>query len=179
MSGGLGCADCDTMRLGLGYLQGLGQDDGTGAGDGSDEPIFTPAGPSDSTLFSGTSDCAFGGVYPNCAPGVTALPGTTTSPLTTTTGTPVSSGNTALDTALANIAAQWTKIAGQTIAPQTTIVGPNGLQITTPAGQTSALSSLFSGSSLLSSSSSGTLSALLPWLLIGGAGLLAMKAFGK
>jgi hypothetical protein len=175
MSGGLGCADCDTMRLGLGYLRGLGQDDGTGAGDGSDDPIFTPAGPSDSQLFSGTSDCAFGGVYPACNPN----PITSTSPLTTTTGTPVSSGNTALDTALANIAAQWTKIAGQTIAPQTTIVGPNGLQITTPAGQTSALSSLFSGSSLLSSSSSATLSALLPWLLIGGAGLLAMKAFGK
>jgi hypothetical protein len=90
----------------------------------------------------------------------------------------VSSGNTALDTALANIAAQWTKIAGQTIAPQTTIVGPNGLQITTPAGQTSALSSLFGGTSLLSGSSSATLSALLPWLLIGGAGLLALKAFG-
>lgn len=168
---GIGCADCDTARLGLGYLRG-------GMGDDGGDPTIVDVVPPELPAIS-ASDCAFGGVYPNCNASPYA-PSLTTSPLTVAaTGAPVSSGNSALDNALASIAAQWTKIAGQTIAPQTTITTPQGLQVQTPAGQTSSLASLFAGSSLTSATGSVNFTALLPWLLIGGAGLLAVKALGK
>jgi hypothetical protein len=74
------------------------------------------------------------------------------------------------------LATAWTKIAGNVIAPQTTITTPQGLQISTPASQTSNVSSLLSGASSLSSAS---LSSLLPWILIGGAAWLLVGAMGK
>jgi hypothetical protein len=170
MQYGMGCADCDTMRLGLGYLRSGMGDDGSG-----DDPIIdvTPPEPPSTTPPLVTSDCAFGGVYPNCSANPFASPTVTSTPLTTASGAPVSSGNAALDTALANIAAQWTKIAGQTIAPQTTIVGPNGLQLTTPAGQTSNLAGVLASAGVLTSSGS-----ISPYVIFGGlaiAGFLLLK----
>lgn len=182
---GLGCADCDTMRLGLGYLRGLGQDDtGVDISDGDvgstqysltsltdslgsawdDLWDITPTTSSTSSLVNGP-DLSVGSSWDDFW-GITP---------SSSSSTPTSSAASANETALlSSLASAWTKIAGQVIAPQTTIVGPNGLQVSTSAGQTSALSSIL-GSSLGGSSS---LSALLPWILIGGAGLLAMKAIG-
>lgn len=70
-------------------------------------------------------------------------------PVVTNTG-PVTSGpNVALDNTLASLATAWTKIAGQSIAPQVTVQGPGGQLITGPASSfaqlTGSLSNLTAG----------------------------------
>lgn len=167
---GLGCGSCggDSVPLGMGYLMGLGcdcsdidPDTGMCLDPDSctvDQPIVT------------TSPITL-----NC-PGDPGCPGNTALPSPVVTSSP--SGASAAETsALANLAAAWTKIAGQTIAPQTTITTPQGLQVQTPAGQTSALASILGGTS--TALNTANISALLPWLLIAGAGLLLFKAVNK
>lgn len=92
---------------------------------------------------------------------------------------PQSSGGISpqLASALTTLGIDWTKIAGQTIAPQTNITTPQGLNI---SGPSNAISSLFggTGANLLGSSTAS----LGPILLIGGLGigaLLLFSALGK
>ena len=98
-------------------------------------------------------------------------------PIGAASSAPVS--NSALTNLEASLATQWTKIAGQAIAPQTTIQTPSGLQISTPAAQTGNLANVLGGALSLSPTTTASLGAILPWLLIGGIGLFAVKAMSK
>ena len=166
---GLGCGSCGGgLPLGMGYLMGLG-DDSTDSE--SNNAQYTDVGtvPTDTSLPSYT--CADGAVVTDssfCAENIPSL---------VPSGSGSSGASPATSQALANLAAAWTKIAGQTIAPQTTITTPQGLQVQTPAGQTSALASILGGTS--TALNTANISALLPWILIAGAGLLLFKAVNK
>ena len=154
--------------LGMGYLMGLG-DDSTDSE--SNNAQYTDVGtvPTDTSLPSYT--CADGAVVTDpsfCAENIPSL---------VPSGSGSSGTSPATSQALANLAAAWTKIAGQTIAPQTTITTPQGLKVQTPAGQTSALASILGGTS--TALNTANISALLPWILIAGAGLLLFKAVNK
>ena len=83
------------------------------------------------------------------------------------------SGNTQMNNLLANIATQWTKIAGNILAPTTTYtVGPNGqVSYSTPG------SAAIPGS-LTTSSGALNLTNLLPWALGAGLVIFAMSAMG-
>jgi hypothetical protein len=166
---GLGCCG------GAMPYYGLGQDDGSGDDGSGDIPISTttpltmncPGDPGCPGYVSPLPSytCADGAVVTDsayCAENIPSVGGTTG------TGT----GNTVLATDLSNLAALWTKIAGNVIAPQTTITTPTGLQVSTSASQTSALASLLGGTSL----SSSTLSSWLPLLLIAGVGIVLFSA---
>jgi hypothetical protein len=160
---GMGCADCEPGLAGysgLGDLMCSDTDangnciswvDSAAYGDlSAGTPLAYP--PSGVPSYSG---------YPSSAPGATAAPMTA-----------------AQSAALANLATQWTKIAGGVIAPTTTIQTPSGLNISTPAGQTSALSSLFGGGGL-SPASSAALTSYMPMILLAGAALLMFSFMGK
>ena len=102
-----------------------------------------------------------------------------TTPISIPSGSaaPTSSGiSPATTSALANLAAAWSKIAGQVIAPQTTIQTPQGLLISGPSG---AITSTVTGSNILSGLTSASSSSLMPLLLIGGAGLLLFAFISK
>ena len=155
---GMGCASCkDDVGLGA-YYAGLGQADATGTGNDStdltwsvDTTLPTEYGaPTDILLNTGSSS---GG-------SVGSSGGSTSTGMTP-----------AEQAALASLSASWTKIAGNLLAPQTTITNPNGLSVSTPANQTSALANLFGGVNL----SSASTSSLLPWLLIGAAVFVVMS----
>ena len=137
---GLGC--CGGMSP-----IGLGQDDGTG--DGSTTLYYPPAdGGTDIPIVQGFDPSTWVAYSP-----------TTTAP---------AGGLTPSETSLiSNLAAGWTKIFGNVIAPQTTITTPQGLQVSTPAGQTSALSSILGGVGTSSSS-------LMPLLVVAGLGIAGL-----
>ena len=167
---GLGCGSCGGgLPLGMGYLMGLGDDSTDSESNGAQ---YTDVGtvPTDTSLPSYT--CADGGVVTDpsfCAENIPSL---------IPSGSGSSSGASTAETqALANLAAAWTKIAGGVIAPTTTITTPTGLQVSTPAGQTSNLASILGGTS--TALNTANISALLPWILIAGAGLLLFKAVNK
>ena len=160
---GLGCG-CREQPAGMGYM---------GLGSCGDCLVSDPS-TGDCSVVD-TASCS----NPTGAPNATD-PYNGILPPSSSTGSSSSSGSSpsaAEIQAMANLATMWTKIAGQTISPQTTIQTPSGLQISTPAGQTSALSALF-GTSLTGSTAS-SLSSYLPLLLLAGAGFLLFKAISK
>ena len=173
---GLGCCGGGDV-LGMGHLRGMGLYDeqawpnqfGLGQDD-DDEYTQDLLASSGDTASTPTSTLT---MLPT-PPLVTDL--TIVSNPSSGSSTSSSSSNPALTNAESNLATAWTKVAGNVIAPQTTITTPQGLQISTPASQTSNVSSLLSGASSLSSAS---LSSLLPWILIGGAAWLLVGAMGK
>lgn len=91
---------------------------------------------------------------------------------------PATPPNPATANMLASLAAQWTSIAGQTIAPQTTIKTASGLNIQAPAAQTSALSNLFGGAALTGATGS-SITSMLPLVMLAGAGFLLLKSISK
>lgn len=94
------------------------------------------------------------------------------------TGSPLPSSSPAITpataSALANLASAWTKIAGQVIAPQTTIQTPQGLLVTGPSGaiQNTALPGI-------SSLTAGGAGGLLPIIAILGGGFLLFSLMKK
>jgi hypothetical protein len=100
----------------------------------------------------------------------------TTAPQGTYGSSSSSSGpNVALDNTLAALASQWTKIAGQTIAPQVTIQGPGGQLITGPSSSFAQLT----GSLLPSSLSSSSMSSILMLGALAVVGFVVIKAVSK
>ena len=89
---------------------------------------------------------------------------------------PSSGVSPATASALANLVGSWTKIFGQSVAPQTTIQTPSGLLITGPAG---AITSTVTGSNILGGLTSSNASSLLPLGLLAGAGLLLFALMSK
>jgi hypothetical protein len=142
---GMGCA-CGG-KCGQSFF-GMGQDD-----EGDEDPIIIDTTPylTPPTTFT----------TPDAGTASTLGTPTVATPAAAASSSSSPFNSPAFDAALANLGAAWTKIAGNVIAPQTTITTPQGLQVTTPAGQTSALSTILGGASLSSSS-------LMPLLLIGG-----------
>lgn len=145
---GMGCMECGG---------GCGMGDGE-ALDVSEGGTYLPPDGGGETFFSGA------GYTPDQLTAMGYSPASGYSAVTQT--------NPATLGLLSQLAAQWTNIAGQAIAPQTTIHTANGTQIQTPAGQTSALSNLFGGAAL-GTSSSGV--SILPLLAIAGVGLFLIS----
>jgi hypothetical protein len=161
---GMGCADCEP---GLAGYDGLGD-------------LMCSDIDANGNCISWVDSAAYGDLsagtpvaYPPAGvPAYSGYPSSTSAPAAAPV--PMTAAQSA---ALANLATQWTKIAGGVIAPTTTIQTPSGLNISTPAGQTSALSSLFGGGGL-SPASSAALSSYMPIILIAGA-LLVFSMMGK
>lgn len=199
-----------TCRDGLGFFRGLGfflgmGDDTTDTTDtGGDIPIVTVGTADNPITFPGeTSDFPVSGSGPssttyNPSPGYCSSLGlsfdsicndcydpSTQQPCSSLGGgsSPAGSSgsqNNALTNVESNLAAAWTKIAGQVIAPQTTITTPSGLQISTPSGQTSNLASVLQSAGGLNTTALGSeIGALLPWALIGVAGFMLISALGN
>jgi hypothetical protein len=152
------------MRGGLGDCTADDAGNVTCTADSVPAPVY---GPTDSQLSGGL--CASGYVVDsagNCY--------NPSNPLNSLTGstTTAAGGTTPFNwsSEIANLANAWTKIGGQVVAPQVTQTGANGTSITGPA---SALTSLTSG---ISSMSSGS---LIELLLIGGVIFFAVKMMGS
>lgn len=150
----------------MGYLRGLGDCGDCLTYDDSGNCISTD------TSGCGASSTTISPFPTTSTPVVAGTPLSTSTPSASTS----SGSNSALTNLESNLALAWTKIAGNEIAPQTTITSANGTTISTPAGQTANLASVLSGASLLSTSSLSSLSAYLPWILVGGAALMLIPA---
>lgn len=136
-----------------GRRRGLGQDDGSG-GSLDFGSIFSSIDP------NATTDIALA----NSSQPVAPIGGGSAS---TSSG----SSSPAISNALAQMANSWTKIAGQVIAPQTTILGPGGTMITGPSGAIQSITN-----PLTAFSATGNMGSIL---LIGAAvvaGIFALKA---
>ena len=159
---GMGCA-CHEP-IGLGYFAGLGD-----CISGMDE-YGNPCGSDSSGGYTAAELASMGYSLDSSGPVYNYNTYNQAKPATPT--------NPATANMLASLAAQWTAIAGQTIAPQTTIKTPSGLNIQAPAEQTSALSNLFGGAALTGATGS-TISSMLPLAMLAAAGILAFKAISK
>ena len=168
---GMGCACRKPIGLGyagLGYcVDGVDSEDGSLCSDANTSSVGSGYTPEELASMGYSLDSSGSG-YPtynyNTNTYNAAKPATPPNPATTSM--------------LASLAAQWTSIAGQTIAPQTTIKTASGLNIQAPAAQTSALSNLFGGAALTGATGS-TITSMLPLALLAAAGILAFKAISK
>ena len=153
-------------------FRGLGQDDGTGIDfsdfwndiSGSSSVPSTVAGD-----VSSSSSLDLSNYWNQVENQIQQYAG-----MSPTTSATSSSSNGTSTAAIANLGAQWTSLLGKLIAPTTTIVGPGGLQVSTPSSNAASVLSAFSGSGLTSAS----LSSLLPLLLLGGGVLLVVMMAG-
>lgn len=173
---GMGCADCEPGLAGysgLGDLMCADLDssgnciswvDSAAYGDlSAGTPLAYP--PSGVPVYSGYANSG------NSFAPVQSSPGAAPVPMS-------AAEQAALTKAASTFATQWTNIAGNVLgAGQTNITTPSGLNISTPASQTSALSSLFGGAGL-SPASSAALGSYMPLILIAGA-LLLFSSMGK
>jgi len=125
---------------------------------------------------AGLTLCSDGSYQTVCPPltgpqsGSTITPPSVTVPSSSSSSS--SSNNNALDAALVNFGAAWTKIAGQVIAPQVTQTGANGASITGPAA---ALQSILTGNVNLG----GTSTSMVTLLLLAGGAFLVISMMGK
>ncbi len=194
-NGGGGCAPAPPVvnwgMAGIASTLGLGCDCQETDADGNclDPDPCTTANTGSSSSAGGSSlpsyTCADGAIVLSSAdcfenqPSLGGTGSTTGSTINVNVSNP-STGQSAsgniVATDLANLGAQFTKIFGNIVAPQTTITTANGTQISTPAGQTANLAGVLGGASALTSSSIG---AYLPWILLAVGGFMLVSAMKK